>query len=201
MRLPLLLGNRVCLDFVNSLDPRKGESRECLHRYTDLTLWGVHASLLGRAEAEALRARADANPAEADAVFRRTTDLRETLYHLLYAVSQGRELPEADAAALRQTYAEALPEGRLVRSGDRFTWVWPGDTLETPLYRLVNDAVDLLRTGEPERLKECANPVTCGWLFYDVSKNNRRRWCTMAECGVADKVRQQRRRRAKTAKD
>lgn len=193
--MPLLLGNRVCIDFVNSLDPRKGDSRECLHSYTDLAVWGDHASLLSKAETEVLLARAARHPAEAEQVFKRGIDLRETLYRLFYAVSQSDKLPEADKVTLQRAYVAALPRARMTQMGTGFDWSWPGDALETPLWRLTHDAVELLRTGEPERLKECANPITCGWLFYDTSKNNSRRWCLMAECGVSEKVRQQRQKR------
>jgi predicted RNA-binding Zn ribbon-like protein len=31
-----------------------------------------------------------------------------------------------------------------------------------------------------ERVKECPN---CGWLFLDTTKNGKRRWCSMEDCG------------------
>lgn len=40
----------------------------------------------------------------------------------------------------------------------------------------------LLSQGEPERTRKCGNPA-CTYWFRDVSKNNRRRWCSMAVCG------------------
>ena len=197
--LPLLLGNRICLDFVNSVDPRKGSLKECLHSYTDLVAWGAYASMLSSAEAEALSVRASRHQDEAREVFKRGIDLRETLYRLFYAVSQGDAPPKSEAATLQQAYVAALPHARMAQTATGLDWVWVGDALETPLWRLTHDAVELLRTGEPARLKECANPIMCGWLFYDTSKNNSRRWCSMAECGVPEKVRQQRRRRTKAA--
>ncbi|HEX9767154.1 MAG TPA: CGNR zinc finger domain-containing protein, partial [Nitriliruptorales bacterium] len=33
-----------------------------------------------------------------------------------------------------------------------------------------------------ERIKVCASE-TCQWLFNDVSRTGRRRWCDMATCG------------------
>jgi predicted RNA-binding Zn ribbon-like protein len=33
-----------------------------------------------------------------------------------------------------------------------------------------------------ERIRGCANPECVLW-FYDVSKNGRRRWCSMEGCG------------------
>ncbi|TWP47573.1 CGNR zinc finger domain-containing protein [Lentzea tibetensis] len=46
----------------------------------------------------------------------------------------------------------------------------------------------LVVTGEAQRLKRCADD-TCGWVFWDVSRNHSRRWCTMRVCGNRAKAR------------
>lgn len=38
------------------------------------------------------------------------------------------------------------------------------------------------------RLKKCANP-NCSHFFYDISKNNKRQWCSMKSCGNIMKAR------------
>ena len=43
-------------------------------------------------------------------------------------------------------------------------------------------AVKLFTEGDLHRIRECGGHA-CGWLFYDRSKNNRRRWCEMEVCG------------------
>ncbi len=52
--------------------------------------------------------------------------------------------------------------------------------------------------GTWERLKACRQE-TCGWLFYDVSRNRSSSWCSMQVCGGREKSRAYRRRRAGTA--
>lgn len=47
---------------------------------------------------------------------------------------------------------------------------------------------EFLRDLDPARLKKCANP-NCSHLFYDVSKNNKRQWCSMQSCGNIMKAR------------
>lgn len=47
---------------------------------------------------------------------------------------------------------------------------------------------ELAVTGEVARLKRCADD-TCGWVFWDVSRNNSRRWCKMRVCGNRAKAR------------
>lgn len=43
-------------------------------------------------------------------------------------------------------------------------------------------------TGEAARLKRCAEHG-CAWVFWDVSKNRSRRWCSMRVCGNRTKAR------------
>jgi predicted RNA-binding Zn ribbon-like protein len=51
----------------------------------------------------------------------------------------------------------------------------------------------VLKTAQPGRLKRCASPDSCGWLFYDDSKGGQRRWCAMEVCGTLEKMRRYRR--------
>lgn len=45
-----------------------------------------------------------------------------------------------------------------------------------------------LKDLDKKRLKKCANP-NCSHLFYDISKNNKRQWCSMNSCGNIMKAR------------
>ena len=47
---------------------------------------------------------------------------------------------------------------------------------------------DLVTSGDAARLKRCAEH-TCGWVFWDTSKNRSRRWCSMRVCGNRNKSR------------
>lgn len=47
---------------------------------------------------------------------------------------------------------------------------------------------ELATTGDAARLKRCAEH-TCGWVFWDTSKNRSRRWCSMQICGNRNKSR------------
>ncbi|GAB2525008.1 CGNR zinc finger domain-containing protein [Nocardiopsis aegyptia] len=68
--------------------------------------------------------------------------------------------------------------------------------------RLALDWVDLVLTGRSVRLKRCAEH-TCGWVFWDGSKNQSRRWCSMRVCGNRTKSRRhtERTRRAAAPAD
>ncbi|MGJ7419459.1 CGNR zinc finger domain-containing protein [Streptomyces cinereoruber] len=57
-----------------------------------------------------------------------------------------------------------------------------------PLALLAIAWSELVAAGDAARLKRCAEH-TCGWAFWDVSKNRSRRWCSMRVCGNRNKSR------------
>jgi predicted RNA-binding Zn ribbon-like protein len=90
------------------------------------------------------------------------------------------------------------PAGKRERSAPAgpkaLDWIWEDAAdLRRPLWPVAQAAVDLLRSPELARLKQCGH---CRWLFLDASRNRSRRWCSMAHCGTDAKVRSLRARRA-----
>lgn len=63
-----------------------------------------------------------------------------------------------------------------------------GPPARTALARLAVAWAELVLTGHVHRLKRCAEH-TCGWVFWDASKNHSRRWCSMRVCGNRTKSR------------
>ncbi|MEV8022388.1 CGNR zinc finger domain-containing protein [Streptomyces sp. NPDC086554] len=61
-------------------------------------------------------------------------------------------------------------------------------TERRPLATLAIAWSELVTTGDAARLKRCAEH-SCGWAFWDVSKNRSRRWCSMKVCGNRNKTR------------
>ena len=81
-----LLGGRLCLDFVNTLDWRGTDSpQEFLLTFDDLVSWSRHAGICSQQEAEKLYRMAERSDAEAKVVLNRAIELRETIYHLFAA--------------------------------------------------------------------------------------------------------------------
>jgi predicted RNA-binding Zn ribbon-like protein len=69
----------------------------------------------------------------------------------------------------------------------------------SPSDHVVKDFARFVCEYEPARLKHCANPA-CTMVFYDIGKNNTRRWCTMSICGNRDKVARYRSRKSDAAR-
>ena len=56
------------------------------------------------------------------------------------------------------------------------------------LSTIARDAVELFAHNTEHRIRECA-AADCQLVFYDESRTNNRRWCSMQRCGNRAKVR------------
>ncbi len=183
----MLVGGLPALDFVNTASGRGGPwALEHLQAPAHLVLWAEHAGLLDAPTAAAVLDRLPGE--EGRAVLRRALEVREAIFRIGVAVTRKAPPARADLFLLKQEAAYALAQADLdadatgaftIRFGDR-----PPAAILGPL---TQSALSLFLGGGLERLKQCPGP-DCGWLFYDRSKNNSRRWCDMATCGNREKA-------------
>jgi predicted RNA-binding Zn ribbon-like protein len=186
-----LVGGRLALDFVNTVDMHHGEERvERLLGYGDLVDWAEHAGSLDAAEAPALRRAAAEQPDRAQAVLDRAVALREALYRALSAATQPEAVAPADLALLNDALREMQGHRRLAPSAEGLDWTWDEDpkALDRPLWPVLRDAAELLTSDAVHAVRECGMD-DCDWLFLDLSRNGRRRWCSMDTCGNRAKAR------------
>lgn len=123
--------------------------------------------------------------------------LREAIHRIGSALASGTAPSQADLQAIGAACARAIALADLVPDASGFRWRWPNDppTAQTILCPIALSAAGLLREGDLSRLKKCGGEH-CGWLFFDLTKNNSRRWCDMAVCGSRQKARRQRQKRS-----
>lgn len=213
------LGGVHCLDFANTLEPRGGpppldpppsiEFRDELASYADLVGWAIHKGTLDPATADALLGMADNDPHGAQVVLRRALTFRDAIYRAFWRIAHEEPPASDDLAVIMGEYADATAHARLAVSETGIDWDWPGNrtSLARPLWPVARSTVELLTTGDRQRIKVCPGPgrppVPCAWLFYDASKNGSRRWCSMADCGAVTKAQLQtaRRRAQRTASE
>jgi predicted RNA-binding Zn ribbon-like protein len=198
--MPRLVGGRACLDFANTAGGRGGEHPdEYLGGYARLVVWARYAGLIRAADERRLLKAAEQRPEEADQVYHRAIGLREAIYRLFSAFGRGGQPSPDDLDEVRMAHISALEHARLVASDGGARWAWPAEdlALERVLWPVVESAVALVTSGELNRVRECPGGTgPCTWLFLDVSKGGRRRWCSMAEgCGGVSKARRQTSRR------
>lgn len=189
---PRLLGERLCLDFVNTIeDPLSEEPVDYLPGYADLVRWNWHAAALAEDDADRLLNAAEGHPDEAVRVYTRALALRASCNDAFRAVARSEAPREHDLEVIQAEYVAALTHTRLHPAGGGFEWMWPAETLDLSrvLWPTVRSAVDLLTCADLRRLKVCPGAGDCGWLFYDTSRNGMRRWCSMEGCGSRVKMR------------
>ena len=166
--------------------------------YSDVVAWGRHTGALTDEVARRLLAEATRHPDDAVAAFAAALVLRETIYRIFLMTARGANSDAADIDRLSEAFADAMAHARVVRRDAGFAVDWDAEeaALTRPLWPIARSAVDLLTSGDPARIKDCpTGGEGCGWLFYDTSKNNSRRWCSMRGCGVPAKERRRAERR------
>jgi predicted RNA-binding Zn ribbon-like protein len=186
-----LVGGYLCLDFANTVDWRLSDhAGEFLSTYADLVAWSRHAGILSEARARRLLKASRQSPPAADAVLRRAIALRELIYRIFSAIVHGVMPVRADTHKLNRALSDSLSRMRLVPAGGSFEWGWAedGDALERPIWYVVQSAAMLLTSSRLDRVRQCKDDY-CGWLFFDMSKNRSRRWCSMEDCGNRAKAR------------
>lgn len=188
----------VALDFANTLDGRYDPvQREQLRDYDDLLAFSQLAGTLDQLTADRLAATASRSPDIAEQHLRDARALRESIFAVFSAVAAGEAPADSGLNALNAFHQRAMSHSKIIHTAEGFDWGWDDeDALDRPLWPLVRSAVDLLLTGDRRRLRECA-AADCGWLFYDTSRNQSRRWCSMQSCGNRAKVQQFRERQRK----
>src|SRR5687768_16778025 len=103
-----MIGGRTCLDFVNTGSQRRvGPFMDKLASYDDLLSWAVQAEQLTPSEAVVLREKATRDPAGAAAVLDRARALREAIYRVFAARSDGAALPPDDLQLISSENARA----------------------------------------------------------------------------------------------
>ena len=190
------IGGDVSVDLVNTLMHREqpGGSDELLSSGAQAREWFTRAGLLTPEEAARLDPEAALQTAKRlrtalDGIYRPIarrqndeTSSERGLGTLNAVLDQGRE---------RVQVARQAQSGKFAR-GSRLEILGPLD----PSVRVARAAAELLHRLEPHRFKECENPE-CDLLFYDESRNNSRRWCSMDGCGNQQKQARFRRSRAR----
>jgi predicted RNA-binding Zn ribbon-like protein len=127
------------------------------------------------------------------ALMREVVSLRRHLHALFAARIDNLPLP-SDAVLGLDSWVHRAWASQSLGTDGHLHWRANARDARLPLKRVALDALDLLGEPPASRLRRCANISSCGWLFLDTSKNQRRRWCAMETCGIADKMRRYRQR-------
>ena len=183
-----LVGNLLCIDFVNTEVVVHGERVDRLADVDALLRWARVADVVDEAALRRLpagwRAGRDAGRLLQDA-----KALRAALRTALEALATGRP-PAADVVpAINDALAAGASTLRLERRGAAYVTL--REALDPSpaalLAPIAESAAWLLEHGDRGLIRRCENP-RCIRFFYDTTKNRRRRWCSMDGCGSRAKA-------------
>lgn len=170
-----------------------------INSHFDLELdWGVDLFATPVALGRWLERRgmlASGNPRRvlSEADVRRAVQVRESLRAVAHANGSRRERDSKALAALDAAARGVPVELRFADRGPRF--VVSGDSgLDGALGLVLAIAAKAMIDSSWTRLKVCPGEH-CGWAFYDQSRNQSGRWCSMTVCGGRSKARAHYRRR------
>ena len=207
------VGERLWLDFVNT-EPAPPAGRfgraqladvaetparadDVLHDFETFVAWLESAAILDLERAQGIRRRALQQPAGAAATLVDARRVRATLRTLaerggvtsqirLEALGEINRVLGRSAGTRR---VELRPDGNYARA-----FVPVGDAFAGLMIPIVESAADAMILGELGRVRRCADS-RCPRVFFDRTKNGRRRWCDMATCGNRAKAARHRARR------
>ena len=177
------VGERLWLDFVNS--ELSSRNTDALYDFESLVQWLEAASLLDSERAGGIRRRAIQQPAGAAASLIDARRVRASLRTLaergvtservrLDALGEINRVLGRSAGTRR---VDLKTDGTFARS-----FVPVGDAFAGLVIPVVESAADALIAGELARVRRCAD-MRCARVFFDTTKNGRRRWCDMSTCG------------------
>ena len=111
-------------------------------------------------------------------------ELRQTMGEALRCKARGETVPAGAIKVLNGHLARHGQVMRLTQTGEGYALSPTRERLshEAALGLLAQRAAELLVSADPKTLKNCANE-TCLLIFKDVSRGNKRRWCSMETCG------------------
>jgi predicted RNA-binding Zn ribbon-like protein len=183
----LFVGNHPCLDLINTQLIVKGELRDLLENFDDLSSWLRQERLLTASQGKFERDHL--HNEDALAMLERTKAFRATLRVVAERVAAGKAAPDSAIAAINQFLAQRPGYTELVRTKEGFKRRF--HSLATHqvefMASLLESASDLLSSDRLCLVKKCAN-TACILYFLDTTKNHTRNWCSMQMCGNRMKV-------------
>lgn len=186
------VAGHLALDFVNTVgfraDPERKEDH--LQRAEDVQRWASQAQLPDRAAI-------NSGPRVGAAALRHIRAVREQLFAVFHAIAGGEPIPADTLARVGNALHDCCAKRRLSVDGAEVRWAWRASARcsDYLLYPILTTATDLLTSDSRGSVRQCED-ADCGWLFLDRSNARKRRWCSMADCGNRNKVRNYYRREA-----
>jgi predicted RNA-binding Zn ribbon-like protein len=190
------IGNDLSLDLVNTVGYiSSANPTEKLNSFSDLIEWSKQGKLISNDEATLMFAEAEKNILGSEKIFQRVLKFRKSVYNIFKAIINREEISGRDLTVFNSELSRAMSKAEIFCHKGELIWDWRNNGLERILFQIARIAAELLTSSDLEKVKCCSGEY-CGWLFYDTSKNTRRQWCDMRDCGNLAKARRFRGKKA-----
>lgn len=180
---------KLCCNFVNTLYTwKKEDAYDFLSDYDTFIDWCARLAVCNTGHLFQLRQQAKKEPDEAIIAMNKIREIRLLLHRLISAISANDQEKIAQFLPVVNPFiTDALSRINLEFSGNSFTLAYQKKPLQliSPTWQVAKSLYDLLTGDEMARIKECP---ACGWVFFDETKNGKRRWCNPLHCGTKDKM-------------
>lgn len=179
------IAERLWLDYVNTDDMRRGSRIDHLRDFESLVRWMEISGVFDGERAALMRRRALQQPAGAAAALVDARRVRGALRSLAERGELSEGVRNDALAEINRVLGRSAVTRRVEwRNDGSFTraFVPVGDAFAGLMIPLVESAADALIQDELARVRRCGDP-RCPRVFYDSTRNGRRRWCDMATCG------------------
>ena len=186
-----LIADDLALNFANTESGRGFPSHQNhFLEAANVVEWLRHAKALPVEETDWLQAHVAKRADLAGDLLATAVELRDAVHDIGVALGHRAKPLEAALASLSALHARCVAKAELAPGVASCRWQWSVrvSPVEAALGPIALAAVRLFTEGDFGRIRECGGHA-CGWLFYDRSKNNRRRWCEMEVCGNRAKQR------------
>src|SRR5512140_3148398 len=177
----VFVGERLWLDFINTDDVRRGTRVDVLRDFEQLIRWLEATSILDGERAGGLRRRAQQQPAGATASLADARRIRASLRALAERGAQTADVRTNALGEINRVLGRSAGTRRVEQRADGSfvrSFVPVGDAFAGLMIPVVESAAD----------------ARCLHVFFDSTKNGRRRWCDMSTCGNRAKAARHRRR-------
>lgn len=181
----ILIGERLWLDFVNTDDVRRGSRIDLLRDFEALVRFLEAVAILDPERSHGMRRRAQQQPAGAAAALVDARRVRAALRALAERGAASEKIRGDALAEINRVLGRSAGTRRVESRADGSfarAFVPVGDAFAGLIIPIVESAADALIAGELLRVRRCGDP-RCSRVFFDATRNGRRRWCDMATCG------------------
>jgi predicted RNA-binding Zn ribbon-like protein len=180
---------KLCCNFVNTVHSWKSDDNyDYLEDYDRFIDWCQKLFVADAEYLDRLRVIAKRTPQEARSVMGEIATIRDLLHTFISAIAgQDQKKVLKLLLEINPLLTEASNNMRLNFDGTAFIPFYKIKPLhlKTPLWIILRSLYDLLTAMDITRMKECPS---CGWVFYDETKNGKRKWCNPLNCGTQDKM-------------